>query len=360
VELWLGWLKITKHMTSYADSVRDVGTTPIVGCTGSTIEIKASLEGINQIRRFKYQASTFSFTVLYQTIENFFRRGNKESYVVQYRDVDNDLITISSDQEFAYAVELLNREKDAVLRLFLTEVNIPVFSDDEDDDDEEDGVYMSGEVNPHSDILPSNVTQEVDLKVQQFRNKLLQKALKNHNKQMLKIQKQQIKKNKKQEKETKGGQLPITPPVVNVLPQNPTPTSVIETRTPKSIIGHKPSRKVMARFVAHITIPDHTILQPNTNFIKTWRFRNDSDASWTPNCRLIFIGKQKGGDDQMCGPDQGVVVNREVRPGDEIDVSVALRAPSKSGRYVGYWRMCEAGASAKKFGQRVWVSILVQ
>jgi hypothetical protein len=79
------------------DSVRD-----------STIEIKASLEGINQIRRFKYQSSTFSFAVLYQTIENFFRRGNKEeSYVVQYRDVDNDLITLSSDQEFSYAVECL-------------------------------------------------------------------------------------------------------------------------------------------------------------------------------------------------------------------------------------------------------------
>jgi hypothetical protein len=334
------------------DSVRD-----------STIEIKASLEGINQIRRFKYQSSTFSFAVLYQTIENFFRRGNKEeSYVVQYRDVDNDLITLSSDQEFSYAVELLNREKDGVLRLFLTEVNVPVFSDDDDDDEEDDVAYME-DVNPHTDILPPNVTQEVDLKVQQFRNKLLQKALKSHNKQLLKIQKQQNKKNKKEQ--TKG---PISPTSNNptTQPANTTPEwhpteirPIIPPPTTKSL-GHKPSRKVMARFVAHITIPDHTILQPNTNFIKTWRFRNDSDAPWTPNCRLIFIGKQRGGDDQMCGPDQGVVVNKEVKPGEEVDVSVALRAPSKSGRYVGYWRMCEGGASAKKFGQRVWVSILVQ
>jgi len=190
--------------------------------------------------------------------------------------------------------------------------------------------------------------------------------LKSHNKQLLKMQKQQNKKNKK---ETKGA--PNTPTITsnttNISPSNtpewkPTDSKPQVTAPPTKIttIGQKTSRKVMARFVAHITIPDHTILQPNTNFIKTWRFRNDSDAPWTPNCRLIFIGKQRGGDDQMCGPDQGVVVNREVRPGDEVDVSVALRAPSKSGRYVGYWRMCEGGASAKKFGQRVWVSILVQ
>ncbi|KAL0484656.1 hypothetical protein AKO1_003464 [Acrasis kona] len=312
----------------------------------AVVEVKASLSGMNQIRRFKYKSTSFAFTTLYKTIQEIFSKSYG-TFTVQYKDKDDDFITISTDDEFSYAVELLFRSNSDTLRLYLVQDDKDL---DEEESDEDSDIVYNSEV-PFTDILPSCIIRDIDFKVQKFRSKLMQKELKNYSKQQQKMQKQQIKKNKKTTPTVDSPAVVTTPtePVFKPLPPQP----VQQTN------NNQPSRKLMARFVAHITIPDHTVLQPNTNFIKTWRFRNDSDIMWNPGCRLLFIGKQRGGDDQMNGPD-GVVVNKEVHPGEEVDISVSLRSPSKSGRYVGYWRMCEGTAPAKKFGQRVWVSVLVQ
>jgi len=60
----------------------------------------------------------------------------------------------------------------------------------------------------------------------------------------------------------------------------------------------------------------------------------------------------------MNGPESITANDNPVQPGESIDVSVPLYAPSASGKYVGYWRLCEP--SGKKFGQRVRVQIQVE
>lgn len=121
--------------------------------------------------------------------------------------------------------------------------------------------------------------------------------------------------------------------------------------------SHNPKCKAVlarGRFVCDVSVPDGTVLSPGEVFTKTWRFRNDSDAAWPAGSRLLFVGKNS---DRMSAPDE-VVVEAEVLPGTEIDISVPLTAPNAPGRYVTYFRL--SGADQKKFGQRVWCSVIVR
>jgi hypothetical protein len=112
--------------------------------------------------------------------------------------------------------------------------------------------------------------------------------------------------------------------------------------------------KWQARFVKHVTVPDGSVLPGGASFTKTWCFRNESNEPWPAGSRIIFVGKNS---DQMGGPNE-VEVGRAVEPGQEVDVSVPLVAPSEPGSYVGFWRMGDS--TGKRFGQRVRVQIQVQ
>lgn len=110
----------------------------------------------------------------------------------------------------------------------------------------------------------------------------------------------------------------------------------------------------LGRFVSDVSVPDGTVLTPGELVTKTWRFRNDAQVAWPAGTRLLFVGKNS---DRMGAPDE-VLVQREVLPGAEIDISVPLTAPQAPGRYVTYFRL--SGADQRKFGQRVWCSIIVK
>jgi len=109
----------------------------------------------------------------------------------------------------------------------------------------------------------------------------------------------------------------------------------------------------VGRFVKHVTVEDDSEYVGGTSFVKTWRFRNEGTIAWPEKCMLLFVGK-KG--DQMNAP-PFVVIDRVVAPGEEVDVSVGMVAPSEPGSYFGYWRLTEP--SGRKFGQRVRVMIKV-
>eukprot|EP01111_Echinosteliopsis_oligospora_P002429 TRINITY_DN135_c0_g1_i1.p1 TRINITY_DN135_c0_g1~~TRINITY_DN135_c0_g1_i1.p1 ORF type:complete len:506 (-),score=152.06 TRINITY_DN135_c0_g1_i1:112-1629(-) len=119
----------------------------------------------------------------------------------------------------------------------------------------------------------------------------------------------------------------------------------------KSAISHG---QLIARHVKDVTVPDGSEIAPNTQFIKTWRIRNEG-ATWPKGCGLVFISRNG---DRMGGPERvEVSANGPVENSQEIDVSVPLVSPESPGRYVGFWRLCSP--EGKKFGQRVWVSIVV-
>lgn len=133
----------------------------------------------------------------------------------------------------------------------------------------------------------------------------------------------------------------------------PTPTWAppTPTRTPVPIPCD------WAQFVQDVTVPDGTIYQPGTTFTKVWRIRNIGSCAWNASYSLVFASG-----DRMQGatsnPLPGIV-----QPGQSVDLTVKLVAPSTPGRYRGYWmlsnpvgRIFGIGASADK---PFWVEIQV-
>ena len=95
-------------------------------------------------------------------------------------------------------------------------------------------------------------------------------------------------------------------------------------------------------FIADVTIPDGTSITAGTPFTKTWRIRNVGSCTWTTSYALMFaFGTQMGAP---------AIVNlpSSVAPGDTMDFSVNLTAPSTPGHYRSYWRF--RNASGVPFG----------
>lgn len=134
-----------------------------------------------------------------------------------------------------------------------------------------------------------------------------------------------------------------TASVVPVTPTNtgssPTPsqaaTSTVNlTPSATSTLGSTaPPGGLRVVFVADVTIPDGTILAPNTAFTKTWRLRNGGTVTWTPAFSLVFTSGEK------MAPSDQVPLLANVAPGAEIDISVAMVSPAAAGRYQSNWMM---------------------
>lgn len=88
-----------------------------------------------------------------------------------------------------------------------------------------------------------------------------------------------------------------------------------------------------AIFVSDVTIPDGSYVAPGSSFVKTWRIRNNGNTVWNTNYRLVFY----------TGTQMAVVssVNfpYNVAPGQTMDISVPMTAPSGSGVYQGSWML---------------------
>jgi hypothetical protein len=97
-----------------------------------------------------------------------------------------------------------------------------------------------------------------------------------------------------------------------------------------------------------VTIPDNTAMVPGQTFTKTWKVRNSGTCAWESGFKLISTGG-----DAMGGTAQALT--QSVAPGAEIDVSVAMTAPNKTGLVRGNWRM--STASGTVFGDELYVLI---
>ncbi len=128
-----------------------------------------------------------------------------------------------------------------------------------------------------------------------------------------------------------------TPPPTSTVPPTPTP---------------KPCN--LAAFVKDVTVKDGTVLKPGEHFTKTWRLKNAGTCTWQ-NYSLVFDhGDAMGGA-------AAVPISASVAPGQAVDVSVDLVAPSDEGTYEGYWKIRDdKGVVFGLKGDRAfWVKIKV-
>jgi hypothetical protein len=87
-----------------------------------------------------------------------------------------------------------------------------------------------------------------------------------------------------------------------------------------------------ARYAADVTIPDDTQLDNGEEFEKTWRVRNAGTCAWPEDAVLAFSSGT-----QMDAPESVEV--GQVEPGEEVEVTVKMKAPADANRYTGVWRM---------------------
>jgi hypothetical protein len=105
-----------------------------------------------------------------------------------------------------------------------------------------------------------------------------------------------------------------------------------------------------ATYVADVTIPDNTVLQPGARFEKTWRLRNSGTCTWSSAYGLTYLGGSP------LGALSGSAIP-EIVPGAQADLTVAMVAPRQAGKYTSAWQM--VGPSGTPFGDRVTAVIQV-
>ncbi len=135
-------------------------------------------------------------------------------------------------------------------------------------------------------------------------------------------------------------------PIPSSLPTLPPPTLPPPTLPPPTAT----QACDLAQFIADVTIPDDTMLDPGETFTKTWRLKNVGTCSWTPSYAVVFSSGV-----QMSGP-SAQALSGNVNPGQTVDLSVNLTAPSEPGTYTGYWKLRNAsGVTFAQFYVRIKV-----
>lgn len=138
-----------------------------------------------------------------------------------------------------------------------------------------------------------------------------------------------------------------TPMPPTAIPVTPTSTSVPPMATSVSYCD-------WVAFVDDTTIPDGSVLGPGETFTKTWRLKNRGTCTWTPDYMLVFTGgNQMGGTTAVRLP-------AYVSPGQGVDVSVTLTAPSAIGRYTGYWMLRNPSGTLFGYGEKANESFYVE
>ena len=112
-----------------------------------------------------------------------------------------------------------------------------------------------------------------------------------------------------------------------------------------------------AQFVADVTIPDGTYINPGATFVKTWRLKNVGTCTWDTSYALVFdSGAQMGTTSAMPFP-------KYVSPGQSVDLPVTLTAPTTGGLYRGYWKLKSSSGQifgiGASYAGAFWVEIRV-
>lgn len=134
----------------------------------------------------------------------------------------------------------------------------------------------------------------------------------------------------------------------NTLPALPTATQAAATTIP-TIPTNTPQPCNQVQFVSESPVDD-TNYAPGATFTKRWTFKNIGTCTWNTSYKLVFVS----GD--AMGGTASKTLTEAVEPGETVDLTVNLTAPSTSGTYKGVWNL--QGDDAVSFAN-FWVQIKV-
>ena len=138
-------------------------------------------------------------------------------------------------------------------------------------------------------------------------------------------------------------QTPVNTPTI-------TPTFIFLLSTPTDTATPTVTICDDAIYVSDVTIKDGTVESPGQSFVKTWALQNTGSCTWNTGYTLNFVGGT-----QMGGTNTNI--DGSVVPGELMQISVTLTAPTAAGKYTGKWRL--NNDSGEFFGETVAVVINV-
>jgi hypothetical protein len=132
-------------------------------------------------------------------------------------------------------------------------------------------------------------------------------------------------------------QIPTDVPTVTVTQIPATPTQPAPTAIPATPTRIPPTATPIpcyqVTFVQDITIPDGTKIVAGNSFTKTWRIRNSGSCTWDTRFDIAFV------DGTQMSSTKVWDLAKEVKPGETVDISIDLTAPTTVGSYQAYFQM---------------------
>ena len=96
------------------------------------------------------------------------------------------------------------------------------------------------------------------------------------------------------------------------------------------------------------------VMKPGQPFDKKWRIRNSGTCAWEPNFYLGYVSGNRPEAQMGAVP---VPVGKRIEPGQTVDLTAHLIAPTTYGTFQAFWQM--HNSTNLTFGEVVWVGIQV-
>lgn len=116
----------------------------------------------------------------------------------------------------------------------------------------------------------------------------------------------------------------------------PTSSTSLAAATSTSPVFVQPTSQTsscdIGGFVSDVTIPDGTNMTAGEEFTKTWKIQNDGTCTWDENYSVIYYSGAQMADDTMYS-----FTTEDIEPGESVNISVPMTAPTSTGEYTSYW-----------------------
>lgn len=148
----------------------------------------------------------------------------------------------------------------------------------------------------------------------------------------------------------------IRPPATNTPSPRQTPQELPTTVTETQTVIEIKSVTDNATFLGE-NFPDNSILTPGEAFVKTWEIKNIGTIPWSTSYQLVAASSSEV---NLWGNPVMVNFPHDTAPGESVQLSVQLTAPSTPGIYTLFWIIKnETGEVVSVDGDRLWVKIQV-
>lgn len=96
-------------------------------------------------------------------------------------------------------------------------------------------------------------------------------------------------------------------------------------------------------FVKDVTVPDGMLIEAGKAFVKTWRVKNLGSTTWKRSYKMKHV------DGERMGAGTSEITIPAAKPGEEVEISIPMKAPAKSGLFRSVWRPFNADGESFPF-----------